>query len=79
MSPELLEQQIRRLVRERFREGSLPETTSTVPPAVAAVGNHVCTVCGFTILAGRRECNVEGAAAHERCAVIWREESDPPF
>jgi hypothetical protein len=76
MSPELPEPEIRRLVRQRFREGSLLVTTGTIPPAVAAIGNHVCTVCGFAIVAGRNECNVEAAAVHERCAVIWREESD---
>jgi hypothetical protein len=76
MAPELPEPEIRRLIRQRFREGSLLVMTRTIPPGVAGLGNHICTVCGFAILAGRNECNVEGAAAHEGCAVIWREESD---
>jgi hypothetical protein len=74
--PELPESEIRRVVRKRLREGTLLETTSTVRAGAAAIGNSVCIVCGFTIEAGRNESDVSGARAHERCAVVWREESD---
>jgi hypothetical protein len=63
MAPELLETDIRRLVHSRMREGMLPPTTVAIP--------H-----GFVIVAGRNEVDVAGFHAHERCAVIWREESD---
>lgn len=76
MSPELPESEIRRIVRQRLREGSLLAVTSAVPAATAARGNKVCVVCGFAIRAGRNECEMDGARAHERCAVVWREESD---
>lgn len=73
---ELPESEIRRLVGSRLREGSLLAATETIRPALAADGSHSCVVCGFTIAAGRNECRVAGAPTHERCAVIWREESD---
>jgi hypothetical protein len=76
MSPELPEAEIRRVVRRRLREGSLLATTSTVPAPTVAKGNSVCVVCGFAIRARRNECEMDGARAHERCAVVWREESD---
>jgi hypothetical protein len=76
MSPELPESEIRRVVRKRLREGALLVATHTVPAATAARGNSVCVVCGFAIRAGRNECEMDGARAHERCAVVWREESD---
>jgi len=76
MSPELPEPEIRRVIRKRLRAGTLLAATGTVPPATAARGNSVCVVCGFAIRAGRNECEMNGARAHERCAVIWREESD---
>jgi hypothetical protein len=76
MSPELPEPEIRRVVRQRMREGTLSATGSPVRPARAASGKNVCIVCGFAITAGRNECEVSGLRAHERCAVIWREESD---
>ena len=76
MSSELPEAEIRRIVRKRLREGTLLAATSTVPTATAARGYSVCMVCGFAIRAGRNECEMDGARAHERCAVVWREESD---
>jgi hypothetical protein len=76
MAPELPEPQIRRVVRQRMREGMLSVTTSPVRLAIVASGKSVCAVCGFSITAGRSECDVSGLRAHEQCAVIWREESD---
>lgn len=76
MSPELPEAEIRRVVRRRMREGSLLATTSTVPAATVAKGNTACVVCGFVIRPRRNECEMDGARAHERCGVVWREESD---
>ena len=76
MSPELPESDIRRIVRQRLREGTLLAATRTVPAAAAASGSNVCLVCGFAIRAGRNECAIDGARAHEGCAVMWREESD---
>jgi hypothetical protein len=75
MAPELPELEIRRVVRHRMREGTLFATTSPVPCATASSGKSVCVVCGFSITAGRNECEVSGFRAHERCAVLWREES----
>jgi hypothetical protein len=76
MSPELPETDLRRIVRKRMREGTLSATTRTVPPGKRATGGSICVVCGFSITAGRNECEVSGLRAHEPCAVIWREESD---
>ncbi len=76
MAPELPEPEIQRLVQQRIRKGTLSITTSTIPPARRARGGRPCTVCGFTIATGRNECEVSGLWVHERCAVIWREESD---
>ena len=76
MPPELPEPDIRRVVRQRMREGTLSATTSPGQPAIAAAGKSACVVCGFSITAGRNECEVSGLHVHERCAVIWREESD---
>ncbi len=76
MSPELLETDIRRLVQSRIREGTLPATTIAIPPGRRSKGGDTCIICGFVILAGRNEADVSGLHAHERCAVIWREECD---
>ncbi len=76
MSPELLEPDIRRLVQSRIREGTLSPTTVVIPPGRLSKGGDTCIVCGFVIIAGRNEADVSGFHAHERCAVIWREESD---
>ena len=76
MSPELPDSEIRRIVRKRLREGTLLAATGTVLAATEAMGRSVCVVCGFTVRAGRNECEIEGTRAHERCAVAWREESD---
>ena len=72
---ELLEPDIRRVVQQRIREGTLSATTRTLPPGRDATGGTPCIVCGFTITVGRNECEVSGFHVHERCAVIWREES----
>ncbi len=76
MAPELPEREIERLVRERFRKGTLPLTDQAIPSATLANGTHACLVCGFTISAGRNECAAIDGHAHEGCAVVWREESD---
>ena len=76
MSPELLEADIRRLVQGRIRKGTLPPTTVVIPPGRRSNGEDTCVVCGFVIVAGRNEADLSGLHAHERCAVIWREESD---
>jgi hypothetical protein len=76
MPPELLETDIRRLVHSRMREGMLPPTTVAIPPGRQSYGGDTCIICGFVIVAGRNEVDVAGFHAHERCAVIWREESD---
>jgi hypothetical protein len=76
MAPELLETDIRRLVHSRMREGMLPPTTVAIPPGRQSYGGDTCIICGFVIVAGRNEVDVVGFHAHERCAVIWREESD---
>jgi hypothetical protein len=76
MAPELPPPEIQRVVRQRMREGTLPAVTRTIPQAGRASGGKLCVVCGFSIVAGRNECEVSGLSAHERCAVIWREESD---
>lgn len=75
MSPELPEAEIRRIVRERLREGVLRKAPATLPEARTAVGRSSCMVCGFAISKGRSECQVAGASAHERCAIVWIEES----
>jgi predicted nucleic acid-binding Zn ribbon protein len=75
MSPELPEAEIRRIVRERLREGVLQAALSAISAATMAAGRNSCMVCGFAIAKGRRECRVGGASAHERCATIWIEES----
>jgi hypothetical protein len=77
--PELLESDIRRVVQQRIRKGTLSATILTLPPSRRATGGTPCVVCGFTITAGRNECEVSGFHVHERCAVIWREESDRLF
>ena len=74
--PELREPDIRRLVQNRIREGMLPATTVVIPPGRQSYGGDTCIVCGFVIIAGPNEVDVSGFHAHERCAVIWREESD---
>jgi hypothetical protein len=79
LMPELLEPDIRRVVQQRIREGTLPATARVIPPGRRATGGTPCIVCGFTITAGRNECEVSGLRVHERCAVIWREESDRLF
>ncbi len=76
MAPELPEREIGRIVRDRFRKGTLAVTDQAIPPATRANGTHACLVCGFTISAGRNECLVPDGYAHEVCAVVWREESD---
>ena len=75
MAPELPEVEIRRVVRERLREGMLWVISTPIPAATAATGRDDCIVCGFPIGAGRKECAVSGARAHEICATIWLEES----
>jgi len=75
MSPELPEAEIRRIVRERFREGVLRKAPTALPEARTAAGRNSCMVCGFAISKGRSECQVAGASAHERCAMVWIEES----
>lgn len=76
MAPELPEREIRRLVRDRFRTGTLPVTDQAIPPARRANGANACLVCGFMISADRNECAILDGHAHEMCAVLWREESD---
>jgi hypothetical protein len=76
MSPELPDREIRRVVRDRLRKGTLPIADTAIPSARAAAGTNACVVCGFTISADRNECAVLDGSAHEPCAVIWREESD---
>jgi hypothetical protein len=76
MAPEIPESEIRRVVRERMREGVLAVVTGRIPPGDVAKGGGYCVICGFVIAAGRHECEILGLHAHERCAVIWREESD---
>ena len=75
MSPELPEAEIRRIVRERLREGVLRKAPAAFPAARTAAGRNSCMVCGFAISKGRSECQVAGASAHERCAIVWIEES----
>ena len=76
MPPELLEPDIRQRVQSRMREGVLPATTVAIPPGWESYGGDTCIVCGFVIVSGRNEVEVSGLHGHERCAVIWREESD---
>jgi hypothetical protein len=76
MSPELPEREIRRVIRERIREGLLRTIAPPVPAATASAGGSSCMVCGFSISADRAECDMAGARAHERCAEIWCEESN---
>ena len=76
MAAELREADIRRVVQDRMKAGSLSVTTSTIPIGNRASGGTRCIICGSSITAGRNECEVSGLRAHERCAVIWREESD---
>ena len=75
MSPELPEAEIRRIVRERLREGVLRKAPAALAEARTATGRNSCMVCGFAISKGRSECQVAGANAHERCAMVWVEES----
>jgi hypothetical protein len=77
--PELPESDIKRIVRQRLREGSLNRAAETLRP-VASLGGRVCSVCGFSITLGRTECQVAGNPAHFTCAVVWNEESErvPP-
>src|SRR5262249_31213160 len=75
MSPELPEAEIRRIVRERLREGVLRKAPTALPEARGAGGGNSCWVCGFAIPRGRGECQVAGASAHERCAMVWIDES----
>jgi len=70
--------------------GKAPETPAPrVRPAIwRNVGNTPCLNAWdaiyecppppstVAIRAGRNECEMDGARAHERCAVVWREESD---
>jgi len=76
MAPDLPKAEIQRVIRERMREGVLCSIDTPVPAATTATGRGQCIVCGFAIGAGRKECQVAGARAHEICTVIWREESD---
>jgi len=76
MPPELLETDIRQRVQSRMREGILPATTLAIPPGRQSYGGDTCIICGFVIIAGRNEVDVFEFHTHERCAVIWREESD---
>src|SRR5215470_14340560 len=59
----------------RFREGVLRKAPTALPEARTAAGRNSCMVCGFAISKGRSECQVAGASAHERCAMVWIEES----
>ena len=75
MSPDLPEAEIRRIVRERLREGVILKAPASFPEPRTAGGRNSCMVCGFAISKGRSECQVAGASTHERCAMVWIDES----
>jgi hypothetical protein len=59
MSPELLESDIRRVVQNRIREGTLPVTKQTVPIGERAGDGTPCVVCGLANLSRLAGTNVQ--------------------
>ena len=67
----MTDDEIRKQVRSRFADGTLPPHISTAPVTVGDF-REPCAVCGDR-LAGIRH---GGLAFHDRCREIWLEEAN---